>query len=300
MTITQSNLKEFDYSDKFFPVKLLILKGEELANWPEFLELHWHPELQMTVCTQGEIEMMLEGRHIILHEKEALFINRNILHQLVYASQDARAFAIDFSESILTFHANSRMDIDCVKPYTNSYQIAGFALTEHTTWQQEAIHHAMVIYYLYTEHNAHFTEYEIAIHLSQLWLLLCRHTKKAQQISTQAHFDKDHLEAAQLMLSYIYKHYTEKILLEDIAESGHVSTTECGRIFHAFTQQSPHQYLTSYRLQRACHYLTRFPHRTVTDIAQDVGFNQTSSFIRQFTRRYGMTPQRYRMQARNQ
>lgn len=254
----------------------------------------------MTVCTQGEIEMMLEGRHSILREKEALFINRNIIHQLLYASKDARAFAIDFSESILTFHANSRIDIDCVKPYTNSYQIAGFVMNNYSAWQQEAIHHAMIVYYLYTEHNVTFTEYEIAIHLSQLWLLLCRHTKQARKISTQAHMDKDHLEAAQLMLAYIYEHYQEKILLEDIADSGHVSTTECGRIFHAFPQQSPHHYLTSYRLQRACHYLTRFPHRTITEIAQDVGFNQTSIFIRQFSKQYGMTPNCYRIQAKKE
>lgn len=32
MTITQANLKEFDYSDKFFPVQLLLLRGEELAQ----------------------------------------------------------------------------------------------------------------------------------------------------------------------------------------------------------------------------------------------------------------------------
>lgn len=286
--------KTFEYADRFFPVALLSLKGDDLEKSPESLALHWHSELQLTVCTRGTIEMMMEGQQIVLHEKEALFINRNILHRLCYATCDAEFFSINFSEQVLTFHDNSRMDIDCVKPITNSYQIAGVLLTAHTNWQQEIIHHAQTIYYLYTERNVSYTEYEIAIHLAQLWLLLCRHMEQGSQISTQANFDKKRLEAAQQMLSYIYENYQEKITLEDIAMSGHVSTTECGRIFNDFTQQSPHNYLIDYRLQRACCLLVHSPQLTITEIAHEVGFNQITSFIRQFRKHFHMTPKQYR------
>lgn len=287
--------KKISYKDPHFPVRIIKWNGRLPLEQAEISDLHWHQELQFTVCLQGHLEITLEGHTVILRTGETLFVNRNILHQVRYASPDSEYFSINFSEDILAFHKDSRMDLKFVKPLTYSYHIAGILFNQHSQWQDEIYEHLQTVYNLYTEKKSPFLEYEIAIHLVQTWLLSCTHIDDSTVLTTQNRLNKNQLVAIQAMLSFIYEHYHEKIELHDIAASGHVSATECGRIFKAFTKLAPYHYLLHYRLQRSIDYLIHHPYLTVTEIANRVGFNQPSSFIHQFTEMYGTTPKQYRM-----
>ncbi|WP_156468551.1 AraC family transcriptional regulator [Streptococcus sp. DD10] len=286
-----SHQKTFSYKDPHFPVRMVRMQG----SLPELTELHWHEELQFTICKKGHIEITLEGHSVSLQANEALFINRTILHQIRYASPDAEYLTLNFSEDILSFHSDSRMDIKYVKPYTYSYHVTGLLFNNHTDWQNDILQHLYRIFDLYTENNLNCKEYQIAIHLVQIWLLICTNIKESITLTAQPRLNKNQLVAIQSMLSFIYEHYHEKIELKDIAASGHVSPTECGRIFKSFTKLAPYHYLLHYRLQRSLDYLIHHHHLTVTEIAIRVGFNQPSSFIQQFTEMYGTTPKQYRL-----
>lgn len=295
MTPLDSYFKQFSYKDPHFLVQIVKHSGNIQPNQLGIPEFHWHKELQFTICLKGQLEITLEGHTITLKEKEILFINRNILHQIRYSSPDSEYVNLNFSEDILTFHPDSRMDLKYVKPFTYSYHVAGLLFNEHTYWQNEIFHHLESIYELYVQETAPNFEYEIAIHLVQTWLIICNHRHDDMTLTTQNRLNKNQLIAIQAMLSFIYEHYHEKIELGDIAASGHVSPTECGRIFKTFTKLAPYHFLLHYRLQRSLDYLLHHPHLTVTEIATLVGFNQPSSFIHQFTELYGTTPKQYRM-----
>jgi AraC family transcriptional regulator len=65
------------------------------------------------------------------------------------------------------------------------------------------------------------------------------------------------------------------------------------RMFSAVFGVTPHQYLVRSRLRRAARLLSE-PHRSVTDIALDVGFGDVSNFVRTFHRAAGVSPTHFR------
>ena len=97
----------------------------------------------------------------------------------------------------------------------------------------------------------------------------------------------------QKMLSYIYKHYSEIVTLEDIAGAANISCSEAGRCFNAYMGCSPVNALIQYRLQIACRMLGDET-LTLQEISDCCGFHSVNYFSRQFKQVYGYTPGRIR------
>ena len=92
---------------------------------------------------------------------------------------------------------------------------------------------------------------------------------------------------------YIISNYNRNIRLEDIAQMACLSVNHLLRTFRQAYNQSPHQFLTSFRLQQAKYYLknTNYPVNEIVDI---IGFECPSSFIRLFKNSFNVTPGQFR------
>lgn len=97
----------------------------------------------------------------------------------------------------------------------------------------------------------------------------------------------------QTFLKYIEAHYAEEISLEELAESAHVSKSECMRCFKNSIQMTPYRYLTEYRLSKASEMLLSTD-EPIGTIALCVGFRQMSHFGKQFKEKTGYSPRDYR------
>ena len=95
------------------------------------------------------------------------------------------------------------------------------------------------------------------------------------------------------MLSFIYENYGERIGLEDIASSAHISRREALRSFSETLGMSPVAYLNDYRLGRAEQLLTR-TELSVTQIALECGYDNSSYFGKAFHSRFGTSPRAFR------
>lgn len=95
------------------------------------------------------------------------------------------------------------------------------------------------------------------------------------------------------MLSFIHENYMESILLRDIAAEANVSIGECCRCFSELVRESPNRYLLGYRISRAMEMLNR-TELSVTEIALECGFHDTSHFIQYFKKKTNMTPGEFR------
>ncbi|EFW24329.1 AraC family transcriptional regulator [Solobacterium moorei] len=95
------------------------------------------------------------------------------------------------------------------------------------------------------------------------------------------------------MIEFIYNHFNEEIILDDIARAGNVSRSQCAKIFNKYAQLSPINFLNKHRLEISLHLL-RSTTTSVSEIAQSCGFFDQSYFNRLFLREYGCTPLSYR------
>ncbi|HET9111659.1 MAG TPA: helix-turn-helix transcriptional regulator [Ktedonobacterales bacterium] len=85
----------------------------------------------------------------------------------------------------------------------------------------------------------------------------------------------------------------EPLTLDELARVAVMSPTHFLRVFRQAFGQTPHQFLTERRIERAKDLL-RMTNRPVTDICLAVGFESLGSFSALFRRRVGVSPAAYR------
>lgn len=93
------------------------------------------------------------------------------------------------------------------------------------------------------------------------------------------------------MTGYIQAHYAERISLEQLAAAGAVCRSRCCALFRERLDATPIEYVTRYRLDKACGLLREG--RPVTEAALSCGFHGASYFAEVFRRTYGVAPKEY-------
>lgn len=115
----------------------------------------------------------------------------------------------------------------------------------------------------------------------------------AASVKPGAYKDGSQNSQVEAAMEFIEKNYSSNILLEDIARAACCSVYHFARIFKRHTGYSPYEYLLKYRINKA-KTLLKTTGSTVENIAGEVGFGSTSSFIKTFRDLEEMTPLKYR------
>lgn len=95
------------------------------------------------------------------------------------------------------------------------------------------------------------------------------------------------------ILSLMQAQLAEPLSLPQLAARAGQPVPSFVRAFRRVTGASPIAYLLTLRLERAAGLL-RSEQSSITQVALDCGFNDSTYFARQFRRRYGCTPRDYR------
>lgn len=95
-------------------------------------------------------------------------------------------------------------------------------------------------------------------------------------------------------LSFINANLTEDFSEADLAATAGLTTSAFSRGFRRHTGMGVVEYVNRHRINLACQMLMNEPGKSVTEICFCVGFNNLSNFNRQFLRRKGMPPSRFR------
>jgi len=124
-------------------------------------------------------------------------------------------------------------------------------------------------------------------HFQHLVILLSRHAGAGFRISADA--------SARVAASihHIESHYTEEIDSAALAAGCGMSERSFYRLFLQATGESPKRYLKRIRVERAAELL-RGTDRTITEIAFEVGFVDSSFFAREFRKLRDYPPSAYR------
>lgn len=95
-------------------------------------------------------------------------------------------------------------------------------------------------------------------------------------------------------LAYINDNLTEDFAETDLAQTAGMTPSAFSRSFRRHTGMGVVEYVNRLRINLACQMLMTEDGLSVTDICYAVGFNNLSNFNRQFLRRKGMPPSRFR------
>jgi AraC-like DNA-binding protein len=92
--------------------------------------------------------------------------------------------------------------------------------------------------------------------------------------------------------------YQRPINLPEISAQANLSPYHFQRVYRRTFQETPHEFLTRLRIERAKTLLARGSHN-VTEACFEVGFSSLGSFSTLFAHRVGMSPSEYRRYVRS-
>lgn len=95
-------------------------------------------------------------------------------------------------------------------------------------------------------------------------------------------------------VSYIRRHYTRNITLDELARCCNVSKQQVTRYFKDAFNDTPINYFIKYKITKAKELIFSHPQLSMTEIAYELGFNDQHYFSRIFKKITGETPSHYK------
>lgn len=105
-------------------------------------------------------------------------------------------------------------------------------------------------------------------------------------------------DIAQLVIPYIVENFAEEITLADLAEHAGMNRFHFCRRFQKECDITPMRWLWNFRALLAAEFIGLDPTWSLTDIAFACGFTSSAHFSRTFKKIHGLSPSRYKREAR--
>ncbi len=273
------DLKEKNsHGTKDFPIAVY------LSHWS--ITCQWHDEDEIIYVTEGTIKYHLGDNVITLEPGDCAYCKGGSLHSMLLENnQKVSFYALLFDCSYL-FVPN-----DPCCEWINQIKIQTFF--SHSNEKDKSI--IQIIQRLCQIVSNKEDGYELD---TKYELMSFFHTIKKLDmytfISSKDNMNKKIING----ISYIHKHYNERISIQEIASVTGYSASYFEEFFKKYTGKTPFEYLIIYRLERAAALLEQ-TENSVTDIAISCGMPNISYFIRQFKIMYNTTPLKYRFEHKN-
>ena len=218
------------------------------------------------------------------------FVNSNVLHtsKVLPSGKETVQLLHLFEPEFLSGGQVSRIDAKYIRPLTSTPEIEMIVLSPDDPKQEALLKKIRSAFDLDEEIWGY--EFMLRQQLTEIWLALFELVRPATGLQSRV---KDSDEKMKAMMRYIHTHYPESICVDQLAKEAHISKRVCYRLFRETLQTSPLEYMTDYRLRKACQQLTQ-TNAPITQIAYSCGLGSSSYFGKLFREHFGITPVAYR------
>ncbi len=254
---------------------------------------HWHEDIECIYVIDGEMYYDINDEKILLQPGDSLIVNAHQMHYGISHHQKECHFLVIIFHPIL-LNCNEKMIQEYVRPILNCTALKYIHIT-----QDHALATIMADYLSRICQTAHTAEpaYEFAVTslLHNMWQTLYQEYRGL--LDNNILIDDADIIPQKTIMSYIYKHYAEPLTLEELASVGNISRSKCCKLFKKYLQQSPIDFVNSYRMEISKKLLLNTSN-SITDIAISCGYNHLSYFSKQFQLQFGCTPSEFRKQTK--
>lgn len=292
--ITDMTRKEKkEHGDYGFP---FLISREHLNGYDGGTFLwHWHPEAEITLITDGEMEYHINDALFSVKKGDVIFCNCGALHsgnRIPGSEADCHYTAVTFDPKLIYGFDASRIHEKYVTDLSDNFSCFGFRIDHQKMSDWEAEFSKLTRSLISTgDKKAPGYELSIVSILSSLWRLFCLHGAVVQNPDKQ--LNAKNYSRIRSIISFIETNYQEDISLEDIASSVGLSRSECSRTFKAGMNVTLFSFLQEYRIKKSLPYLTDTD-SSISEIADLVGIGDSNYFSKVFSRVMGMSPRDYR------
>lgn len=242
--------------------------------------------------TEGEATLHLGDEIVPIRAGQVAVIPPCEVHAVtVQEGVRSSHYVVGYDPELLQPMPNLALQLRYILPYSPACTAAQKIITIQDD-DLPLIH--TLITTVYKEYAGQPPGYELAVSavIYQLVLWLVRNQSWLQLIAEGTNA-VSRLGQLELALRYMDQHSHLKLTAEEMADKSGMSYSHFARTFKLMLRTSFTSYLIALRLRKAERMLLR-PELTITHIALETGFNDTSYFIKLFKQHKGLTPQHYR------
>ena len=273
-----------------FPVAVYNITLSEMAM--NVIRWHWHDEIEMLYLIEGTMKVLVDNTCFKLKEGQGIFINQNVLHSMnIMDNSDAVFKSVVFHPSFMFGYGRTVMSVKFLTPLVENRSMK-YLLFDSDSYLMKLLIESITLL------NEKKSGYELLCksNLCKMWYLLLQISNTTIPKGTKTkNIANDELRIKEAIL-YIESHYTEEISLDDIAESIHISKSECCRCFKRVLHLTPFEYLIKYRIYSATKAIQRADSNatSIGTLATSVGFSNISYFNKVLKNYLGLTPTEYK------
>ncbi|MBP3657517.1 MAG: helix-turn-helix domain-containing protein [Clostridia bacterium] len=251
---------------------------------------HWHRTVELFYMESGTLEYTTPNGKWTFPAGSGGFVNSNVLHtsRVVPSGEETIQLLHLFDSELLAGIPTSRVDAKYIRPLTSATGIEMIALSNDVPQQAALLEKIRKAFDL--DEGSWGYEFTLRHYLTEIWLELFELVRGDLEANSRINPSDEKMKA---MMRFIHSHYQESISVEDIAREAHISKRVCFRLFQENLHMTPLEYMTSYRLRKACQRLVD-TNESITQIAYNCGLGSSSYFGKVFRERYGCTPAAYR------
>lgn len=269
-----------------------------LCSSPAAEQMHHHDYFQVCFVSRGEILHEHPGkasRSVTLCHGDAFLIPPYFSHRIRFCGTESEIYSLSFREDLFHpgfGHSNLAAFLDQLKSHPDEAEIR---LKLRLDGDQRANVQAL-FECLLREQNAG-TLPELSAAASLIAAALCT---LAQGYYQQPRNHRDYRELAAChssmnrCIDYIDRHYRENITLQDLTRQFAMSRSAFSALFPQVTGMSLKQYICRKRIQEAEMLLCTRPELPLQEVAAMVGYEDPSTFYRNFVRVSGVSPSEYK------
>lgn len=243
---------------------------------------HWHNDLEIGLLISGIVKCYIGGEIQEIRGGQIYLANSGVVHCTI-----PQYNGVDYSAPGVTLV----ISYEFLQSIIPGYNEMVFDMKDIRTRQEISLIIFEIIE-LYRDNNP-ANEVKILGLVCQILHLLLKNCVCMREELDKSYWKQ--MESQKQILDYIHTNYNRPLRQSDIAEQFHFSKAYFCRLFKKNTGRNFKSYLTACRLAHGEDML-RKSEITILEIAQDVGFPDEQTFIREFKKAYGTTPGQYRKQ----
>ncbi|MBR4085911.1 MAG: helix-turn-helix domain-containing protein [Lachnospiraceae bacterium] len=251
---------------------------------------HYHNFYEIIYVLEGEYSSLLENQTYHLKKGDFLLIDSNVMHKYHYIENkhdSSRRIILWITKNTLDYLSDNQMDL------TSCFRNHDYCAYHFPLYYEEMLQGYLMKLVLSELIEGQYTGSKEVMDRGYLTLffaylnLLCNtgeySFKKEETISHPL---------VETVSSYIEEHIQSSISLSDLAQEVHMSKYHFLRKFKELTGVTVHSFITNKRLINAVAGLKAG--KTITQVYQESGFSDYSSFLRNFKKTFGVSPGKYK------
>ncbi len=257
--------------------------------------LHWHSACEVIMPLREGYTVICQNNRIDMKQGDILWIGGGVLHEILEPDNDGERLLIQYDSRVL----NEFPEFSAITPMS----APAIFVEKHLMPKMHEELQDVLLRVLRTEvARGYFKNVSIYADMMKFNVVLFSELLDNQAAQSKlvianesgehSKWDANHMSIIYGSCNYIRANCHEPLSLDQVADHTGFSKYYFSRLFRTYTQMSFTEYLNRCRISEA-EKLLADPHKTVTEVAMDCGFNSISTFNRVFKLANQCTPAEY-------